>query len=37
MTRRVRRKLQTQIVSHSVAERKHWAKWVTTNPHDWWN
>ncbi|KAK1926142.1 eukaryotic translation initiation factor 3 subunit G-domain-containing protein [Papiliotrema laurentii] len=26
VTRRVRRKLQTQIVSHSVAERKHWAK-----------
>ena len=28
VTRRVRRKLQTQIVSHSVAERKHWAKCV---------
>lgn len=25
-TRRVRRKLQTQVVSHTVAERKHWAK-----------
>lgn len=20
--------MQTQIVSHTVAERKHWAKWV---------
>ncbi|WVQ80280.1 hypothetical protein IAT38_002385 [Cryptococcus sp. DSM 104549] len=26
VTRRVRRRLQTQIVSHSVAERKHWKK-----------
>ncbi|EKD01694.1 eukaryotic translation initiation factor 3, subunit 4 delta, 44kDa [Trichosporon asahii var. asahii CBS 8904] len=26
VTRRVRRKLQTQVVSHTVAERKHWAK-----------
>lgn len=26
VTRRVRRKLQTQLVSHSVAERKQWAK-----------
>jgi translation initiation factor 3 subunit G len=26
VTRRVRRKLQTQLVSHTVAERKHWAK-----------
>ncbi|WWD22437.1 hypothetical protein CI109_106928 [Kwoniella shandongensis] len=26
VTRRVRRRIQTQIVSHSVAERKHWAK-----------
>ncbi|GFZ51839.1 Translation initiation factor eIF3 p33 subunit homolog [Saitozyma sp. JCM 24511] len=25
-TRRVRRKMQTQLVSHTVAERKHWAK-----------
>lgn len=26
VTRRVRRKVQTSMVSHSVAERKHWAK-----------
>ncbi|CAD6590676.1 MAG: translation initiation factor eIF3 subunit g [Tremellales sp. Tagirdzhanova-0007] len=26
VTRRIRRKLQTQIVSHSIAERKHWVK-----------
>ncbi|TXT05016.1 hypothetical protein VHUM_03836 [Vanrija humicola] len=26
VTRRVRRKVQTTLVSHSVAERKHWAK-----------
>ncbi|BEI93642.1 uncharacterized protein CcaverHIS019_0601010 [Cutaneotrichosporon cavernicola] len=26
VTRRVRRKVQTSLVSHSVAERKHWAK-----------
>lgn len=28
ITRRIKRKLQTQVVSHAVAERKHWAKWV---------
>jgi translation initiation factor 3 subunit G len=26
VTRKIRRKLQTQTVSHTVAERKHWAK-----------
>lgn len=26
ITRRVRRKLTTQVVSHAVAERKHWSK-----------
>lgn len=26
VTRRVRRKVQTTLVSHTVAERKHWAK-----------